>query len=362
VSRLDRYLAQQFFGPFIWAVMGFVVIGSVDIIFYLVEMTVVSHISWILLAKLLVYKLPSVMVIFFPMAVLFSVMINLIRMGKDNEITIFLASGISRLRLFTPWIAFGLVISLLAFLFNDKIVPLANRAFELTVQKQIQHNLFPKVLQEVVFRIENRFIYVHHADPKTKTIHTIHIFEPTATFPLITTAKTAKWALDKWTLLDGQSYQLNSEGTPLMTQSFKTLDVVINPALFNGYSPEKSASEMGTKELKRHILASQKSGLPTTTLWVEYHLKYSLPIACVIFSVLGVMICQLWSASNRGGWGTIIAITAGLFVSGLYFFLIAFTRAFAKSGDIHPFIGAWIPNFVYITLSLIAGTYLSVKK
>ncbi|NQY73397.1 MAG: LptF/LptG family permease, partial [Candidatus Margulisbacteria bacterium] len=88
INILDRYIISQFMGPFLLAVGAFVIIGIVDILFVLVDSFINSGVSLFIVIRLLIYKIPAIMVLFFPMAVLFSVMLLLIRMAKDNEITI----------------------------------------------------------------------------------------------------------------------------------------------------------------------------------------------------------------------------------------------------------------------------------
>ena len=85
---LDRYLVREFINPFILAVCGFGLIAVVDILMYLVELAVISGIGFDVVIRILIYKLPAIMVLFFPMAVLFTVMLILVRMAKDNEITV----------------------------------------------------------------------------------------------------------------------------------------------------------------------------------------------------------------------------------------------------------------------------------
>ena len=99
---LDRYLFREFSGPFVLALCGFVIIAIVDILFYVAELFIVSGISLYTVIRLLVYKLPAVMVLFFPMAVLFAVMLLFVRMAKDNELTILMSSGIKTSRFIFP--------------------------------------------------------------------------------------------------------------------------------------------------------------------------------------------------------------------------------------------------------------------
>ena len=99
LTILDKYLIREFFFPFFLAVFGFALIGIVDILFYVVELSVLSGVSFLTTIKLLIYKLPAVMVLFFPMATLFACMLLFVRMAKDNELSVLRTSGISSFKI-----------------------------------------------------------------------------------------------------------------------------------------------------------------------------------------------------------------------------------------------------------------------
>ena len=95
LTILDRYIAREITNPFFLAIGGFAIIGLVDILFYLVDIFVRSKISILVLIRLLAYKLPAVIVLFFPMAVIFAVMLLFVRMAKDNELSVLRTSGVN---------------------------------------------------------------------------------------------------------------------------------------------------------------------------------------------------------------------------------------------------------------------------
>ena len=147
------------------AVGGFAVIAIVDILFYLVELFVISGISFFTIIRLLVYKLPSLMIIFFPMAVLFAVMLLLVRMAKDNEITVLRASGVPSFRILLPVLIFAFGATLISFWTNEKLVPWANHSADVILHKEIKKKPPPIVAENIVFKdVGARFFYIKKID------------------------------------------------------------------------------------------------------------------------------------------------------------------------------------------------------
>ncbi len=200
---LDLYLFRQFMGPFILAIFGFALIALVDIMFYLVEIAVTSGIGFFTIIRLLVFKLPAVMILFFPMAVLFSVMLLLVRMIKDNEITVLRSSGISTFRFTAPILLFTLLASYLSYLTNEKLVPLTNVISDRIIQDEIRKKP-PPISENIVFKdSENRYFYIKHIQPETYQLTDIMVIEKTSKYPRLTLAKSATWHDHSWTLFDG---------------------------------------------------------------------------------------------------------------------------------------------------------------
>ena len=87
--------------------------------------------------------------------------------------------------------------------------------------------------------------------------------------------------------------------------------------------------------------------------WVEIHKKYSLPVACIIFILLGA---PLGTMTRKGGFG----MAAGI---SLFFFLIYWAfliggEKLADRGLLSPFWGMWSAN---ILLGLL-GIWLTIKS
>ena len=112
---IDVYIIREILNPFLLAVGGFAIIGMVDIMFVLVGSAVASGISFLIVLRLLLYKLPAVMILFFPMASLFSIMLLFVRMAKDNELGVLRTSGVPTFGIIQPAMLMVFFISFFSF-------------------------------------------------------------------------------------------------------------------------------------------------------------------------------------------------------------------------------------------------------
>lgn len=348
ITILDRYLFKQFTGPFLLAVGGFALIGIVDILFYLVELAILSGISFYTILRLLLYKLPAIMILFFPMAVLFSIMLLMVRMAKDNELTVLRTSGIHSGRIVIPLLLLTFCTALISYYTNETVVPWTNETSDALIRKEIKKKPPPVIRENIVFKdSSDRFFYIKKVNTQTSTMEHILILEGTSYFPRITSAKKAFWNQLSWTLIDGYTQELSKEGTLEFLDDFDEMTINVEQNIETFYKRQKSAKEMDSKELKERISTLKKGGVSTRGLKVEYYMKTSVPMACFIFGLLGIAYCLSFVRSGKDWWGVIFSIVISVLSVGFYFFIMALFRALAKDAVITPLLGAWIPNMIY---------------
>ncbi len=87
--------------------------------------------------------------------------------------------------------------------------------------------------------------------------------------------------------------------------------------------------------------------------WVEIHKKYSIPVACVVFVILGV---PLGIMSRRGGFGIAASLSLGFFV--LYWACLIGGEKLSDRDILEPWLGMWAANI----LIGITGVYLTVRS
>lgn len=348
ISIYDAYIFSQYIGPLTIALGAFAIIGTVDIIFYLIELSVLSGIKLSVILQLIAYKIPALLVLFLPIAVLFSVMLTLVRMTKDNEILILRSTGITIGRIVWPLLILAALTSLAAFFTNETLVPWTNHRANDLISREIERKPPPEIAEDVVFKgTDNRYFYIQRIDRKTGDMQSVFVFEDTGTFPRLLIAKRAIWGIKEWGIFDGLMYEFDTDGNLLFTNRFDKMKIFVNQNMDLFYSNQKSPSEMDSSELKSHIQNATRSGLSTQNLRVEYSLKQSIPAACLVFAVMGAAFCFTFIHSGRDWWGVVIAIGVSAVAVMFYFFVLAVSRALGKGGTLSPFWAAWMANFVF---------------
>jgi lipopolysaccharide export system permease protein len=90
--------------------------------------------------------------------------------------------------------------------------------------------------------------------------------------------------------------------------------------------------------------------------WVEIHKKYSIPVACFVFVLVGA---PLGVMSRRGGFGVAASLSLGFFL--LYWASLIGGEKLADRELIEPWLGMWIANIVIGVLGIIL-TYRIAKE
>ena len=110
---LDRYVFKELGPPFAIGVAVFTFFLVIDRIFQLTDLVITKNVPFALVMPLLAYMLPGFLALTLPMAVLVAVLLVGGRLAGDLEVAALKASGVSPLRLFRPFLAVGLVVTLL---------------------------------------------------------------------------------------------------------------------------------------------------------------------------------------------------------------------------------------------------------
>lgn len=351
IKLLDRYAIRELIGPFVLGVGGFVVIGMMDFLFTLVDMFVNQDAPLVAVLRLLIFKIPVILVLFFPMAYLFATMLFLVRMAKDNELTILRVSGVPLWRLMLPLLGLGLLVSLFAFWNNEKVVPWTNHVSNNIIRELIMRKPPPTIAEEVFFRDEgNRYFFIRRIDSKQGLMQDVMIYEMTGNFPRVIVAKTATWSERTWTLHEGNMHKYHEDGMIDYEAKFETLEIHVDRDIQSFYDQQKTSIEMSTEELKKHISIMGKGGADIKDLNVDLYMKQALPASSFVFGVVGAACCLLFVWSGRDWWGVVISVIAAVLMVGFFFFLTAVCRAMGRGGMVNPFLAAWLPNLAYFTI------------
>lgn len=343
IKIVDRYIIREMIPPFLLGVVGFVLIMLTDIIFTLTDLIINRGVPFYAVLRLLIYKLPAIMVLTFPVSTLFATAMALGRFSKDNEIIALRTSGISLGRFCIPIIIFSLFISLSSYFTNEKIVPWTNHVSEQIIRQIILRKPLPEVSENVFFKDnENRYFYIERIHPKTGEIKNIMIYEfRGGRIPRVIVAKKGRFKGDSWDIENGVIHKYDNAGYLTYEAAFDRMHIAGTADVIS-FTEQKTPQEMDSAELKNMITMLNRGGVNTRSLLVDYYMKYSIPLTCFIFVLIGIPF-SLPPIRSARAWGIVLCIAI---VFSFYVFASIF-RSFGYGGVLPPLFSAWGPQILF---------------
>jgi lipopolysaccharide export system permease protein len=346
IKLLDRYLSSELLEPLVFAILAFtMILAGGGILFTLVKEIIRYGLALKTALKLFILRLPAIMVFTFPMAMLLATILTVGRLSTDGEITAFKAAGISLGRLATPAIIVSFLVSLVSICFNESVVPRANQeATRLFLQiarqerPKIKENLTVPIYEKGVLK---RVLSAHKLEGNLLKEVTIQEFESGGLVRLIT-ARSARWLGEAgWVFENGRFFQIAPDGESLYVIKFKEEKLNLPSTPEELSEEEKSPEEMNWTQLKQFILRKEKKGQDSTADKVTLNFKLSIPLATLIFTIIGF---PLGAQPHRGGKSVGFGIS--LLVIFGYYVLFSISMGLGMSGVIPPFLSAWLPNLI----------------
>jgi lipopolysaccharide export system permease protein len=352
---LDKYLLKEVFPVILIVIFLFLImmIGN-DLLFIYADLIITRKVPFLLTTKLLLLRLPAFLVLALPVSILFGILLSLGRLTKDNEITAMRIGRISFYRLILPFLVFGSLMSILAYLTNEKIVPWTNHYSENIVRRLILTQPFPFIKENIFFKGgEDKYFYIKKYDKENSYLEGIMVYEiTTEKYPRMIIAKQAYWKKNMWILKDGVIHNYDKDGHLQYEVSFKELkiNIEINPVEFFG--EQRTPQEMSAKELLKQIEIFKKGGIDTSSISVDLHFKFSLPFACFIVVLIGAPL-----SIKTGRAGSFLGIIFSILLTFFYYVIMSVSRSLGFQGILPPVLAAWLANLIFAVF----GIYLIWK-
>jgi len=340
----DRYTVMEFIPPFLASVAGFTVMLLSGILYELSDLIFDNRMPFTVVGKLLLYKLPEVIVLTIPIGVLFATLLALGRLARDSELTAMRSAGIPFWRLIVPVLVAGVAISGVSFFMHEKIVPEANHRAENLYRESVLREAMPGIRQDVFFQGPGgRHFYVGSVNQRNSTLERVFIYEPKRNgFPDMITAQRGTFTDGMWHLEDGITRQLDAEGFAEHEVRWSALEYHIPEGGTALFGSQKTPSEMTRHELAEHIALFARSGIDVRRFQVEYHLRLATPFASFLWVLIGAPL-SLRSPRSGRFFGIVIAIL----VVFTYYVSTAMFRSLGGNGVLSPGAAAWATNILF---------------
>ncbi len=297
------------------------------------------------------HLVPRMFVDTVPYAAMVAVLVTFGVMAKFNELTAVRCGGVSVWRMVMPAVLCALLLSCVAFVVHDYVLPRANqRCDDLKRQMQGAPPVRRANMRGFLMSSDQAGIYqfrsvvTHEVAGQTRSqITGLTVLRKSESGRLIgiDSATDATWADGEWLLRNGWQARVDDARTVTVTPfTQKLVSDLDRPEYFAAV--RRDPQEMTFSEFKRHAEEQAAAGNTTAPLQVGLHQKIALPAGTLILVLIGLPF-----AFTTGRRGALYGVGIALILGVVYKAAVAFFVAMGAAGYLPPVAAAWAPNILF---------------
>jgi lipopolysaccharide export system permease protein len=352
-GKINKYIAREIAIPTILGLAIFTFLLLIGRILKLVELVINKGVPAADIAKLFLYLLPSFLVITIPLAFLLGVMLGFSRLSSDSEIVALKSSGISLFGMVRPVMVLAVVASLITGALTLAAGPAGNHAFRQQIF-QMASNRASIGIQARVFNDEfdDLVLYANDTDERRGTFEGVLISDQRVEdTPSVILARNGRVISDPKNLTltlrleDGSIHRSSPRKDAYQIIKFSTYDLNLNmgePLDKAENQPHKPA-DLSTFELKTTLDLQDLPAEKRQKLAVEFHKRFTYPLAPLIFALIGV---PLGIQTHRSGRNA--GFSLGLVVFLSYYLSLSLAETLVIETGFPPAISLWLPNLLFL--------------
>ena len=360
---LDRYIVREMLAPSVLGLLVFTFVLLIDQIPRLLAILVARSADLYTIVRVFINLLPSIFAVTIPMAFLLGVLLAFGRMASDSEIVALRAVGVSPIRLLKPVMFLASTAGLVTLYINAVALPAANQAhrelvFSLVVSKA-RTVVKPRTFTDDLLP-GRMMLYVSDIASDTGRWEDLLIHDTrTAGEKSLILAREGQLVIDetnKRVRLDlGEGsrhtfFQANPDEYRRTTFGTMTFDLPFDE-FFPKLPLHKGDREMTLSELQARVVELKAEGKAQKD-WgrfaVEWHKKFAIPFACLVFGLLGLALSLGSKKEARSA-----AFALSIAVIFVYYILIRLGEQAGDTGMLSPFLAMWGANIVLGSVALV---------
>ena len=358
---LDRYILKSVLLIFISCVFVFLFLYVIIDILSHLEDILKQQVSLSLLIQYYLSYLPIMFVQVAPFACLLSTLYTFGKLNHDNEIIAMRSAGLSIFQITKTVIIFGLMLSLLVFWVNDKLV-VQSLALTQKIKQQMEEGSgrAQGKKQEVianlcVYGLRNRLFFVNKFYLATNTMEGIIILEhdeqQNITKKIVANKGVYKGEL--WRFYQCITYDFDRNGQVLKEPLYSEEEIMTIPETPRDFLNQRQRPDLMTiAQIDDYLWKLSRSGSAGVirNLKVELYQRFTSPFTSLIIILLGVPFSLILKRRATG----LSSIGLSIMVGFLYYILDAISIALGRGGILTPLLAVSLSHIV----ALVSGLYL----
>ena len=349
MKRLDWYIIKKFLGTFF---LSIVLILSIAVVFDLTEKMDDFFEHQVPLREIILdYYLPFIpyyMDMFSSLFIFISVIFFTSKMAGNSEIIAMQAAGVSYHRLMVPYAISAALLFVLSVFLGGWVIPKSSERMLQFTDRYIEH--FSKEnARNIQMEVKpGTILYIESFQKRSNIGYrcSLEHFEGKTLASRITADRIYYDSLYNWHL-DSYTYRKFDGMRESLTRGSR-LDITVPITPAEMFITAQQAEQMTTPELRHYMARQRERGAGNVKPFeVEYHKRWASPIGAFIMTLLGV---TMSSRKVRGGMGRNLGI--GIVLTALYVLFSTVSTTFSVNNVMSPFTAAWLPNIVFLAISV----------
>ena len=346
---LDRYVIREVLGPFLIGLLIFTFMLIVPFLIDYAESFIAKGVPVQVVLRVMATLLPGALALTIPMSLLLGLLVAFGRLSTDREFVAMQACGVSVLQLLRP---VG-VLSVLGCAVTSYVmvvaVPDANQRFrEITfgvVVARAEGEVRPRTFFE---DFPNLVVYARDVPVSGGGWTDVFMADnrpgqPPATY----LARHGRVVIDRdertleMVLRDGTRHTSDAAGAYEVFRFDELLLRLDAEGVFPREGPAPGSREMSIAQLRVRAAELEAEGLYADNEYFEIQKKFSIPVACLVFGLIGLAL----GVSNRRD-GRLASFVVGICVIFVYYVLLWFGQSLVRGHVVPPWLAAWMPNIL----------------
>ena len=351
MQKLDWYILKKFFGTFFFTLSLILLI----VIIFDVSEKIDDFLEHELSIKTIIFDyylnfIPYFGNLFSPLFIFISVIFFTSKMANNSEVIAIQNSGMNFSRFLRPFIIASIILGILSFLLGNFIIPPSNSKRIDFENKYLRNKYYSNKKNIHIQILPNQYIYMQSYNSKREIGYkfTIEKFNDNK---LISKLKSDYAQYDSinnvWQINNYEIREFKDEKQIIKKGIRMDTTINLHPSEF---TKRKSLVEtMNFFELNNYIKREEMRGSEQIISHkIEKHKRIAFPFSSIILTLIAVAIA---SRKIRGGIGMHLGI--GIIIAFTYILFMQISTTFAINSNLDPKLSVWIPNFLYVILSLV---------
>ena len=325
-----------------------------SLLFQIADLVIQRGVSIGVVLRLFFYYLPRLVAYTIPMSCLLAALLGFGKLSANSELVALKSAGLSFKRIIRPVIIATFFVSVAAFFVNETLVPLSERAAANVMMYEVFKESPPLFKEKIFLKEEGdgtlkRVIYINKMKIVNGDMEEIVVEEFDAgRLSRIVSAKSGKWINGSWWINSGNVFEINKEGNVNHLFKFDKQALTLNMSPSDVAKSTQKPDQMTIPELLEYIKINEKSGMNVSKFWMLFHLRLSVPWACMVLALVGA---ALGSRPQRSS--SSVGLGLSVIIVFVYYVILSLTQSLGDAGYLPPVVAAWIANIIFLIIGAV---------